>query len=71
MKPSKPTKTAKKKTGIQVMQRGEHARLSGEIQRRIGSQLRAMYDDVVDQGIPDRFTQLLSQLDKRTDKDEK
>lgn len=53
------------------MQRGDEARLSSEIQRRIGSQLRAMYDDVVDQGIPDRFSQLLSQLDKRADKDEK
>jgi len=51
------------------MQRGGPARLSAEVQRMIGGQLRAMYDDVVKQGVPDRFTQLLSQLDKRTDQD--
>lgn len=37
--------------------------LNAEIQARIGHQLRAMYDDVVKQGIPDRFADLLRQLD--------
>src|SRR5438105_4474290 len=32
--------------------------LNAEIQSRIGHQLRAMYDDVVRQGVPERFAQL-------------
>jgi hypothetical protein len=38
--------------------------LSQDVQRRIGLQLRAMYADVVNEGIPDRFTELLRRLDK-------
>jgi len=37
--------------------------LNSEIQARIGHQLRAMYDDVVRQGVPDRFAELIRQLD--------
>ena len=37
--------------------------LNSEIQSRIGHQLRAMYDDVVRQGVPDRFADLIRQLD--------
>lgn len=37
--------------------------LNAEIQSRIGHQLRAMYDDVVRQGVPDRFAELIRQLD--------
>jgi hypothetical protein len=37
--------------------------LNSEIQSRIGHQLRAMYDDVVRQGVPDRFTDLIRKLD--------
>lgn len=36
------------------------------IQARIGEQLRALHDDIVKQGIPDRFADLLSQLDQAT-----
>ena len=42
---------------------GKTGGLNAEIQARIGHQLRAMYDDVVKQGIPDRFADLLRQLD--------
>jgi hypothetical protein len=42
---------------------GKPGGLNAEIQARIGHQLRAMYDDVVKQGIPDRFADLLRQLD--------
>ena len=38
-------------------------RLSRDIQVRIGDKLRAMYDDIVDQGVPDRFATLLRQFD--------
>ena len=39
--------------------------LSQDVQRRIGLQLRAMYSDVVNEGVPDRFAELLSRLDKQ------
>ena len=38
--------------------------LNAEIQSRIGHQLRAMYDDVVRQGVPDRFAELIRKLDE-------
>lgn len=38
--------------------------LGSDIQAKIGQHLRAMYDDVVRQGVPDRFMDLLAQLDK-------
>ena len=37
--------------------------LNAEIQSRIGHQLRAMYDDVVRQGVPERFVELVRKLD--------
>jgi hypothetical protein len=37
--------------------------LNAEIQSRIGHQLRAMYDDIVRQGVPDRFVELIRKLD--------
>ena len=37
--------------------------LNAEIQSRIGHQLRAMYDDVVRQGVPERFAELVRKLD--------
>lgn len=45
--------------------------LDRDIQMRIGESLRAMYDDIVQQGVPDRFADLLSKLDEkgRADKD--
>ena len=42
---------------------GKPGRLNAEIQSRIGHQLRAMYDDVVRQGVPDRFAELIRKLD--------
>jgi len=37
--------------------------LNAEIQSRIGHQLRAMYDDIVRQGVPERFVDLIRKLD--------
>ena len=42
---------------------GKQGGLNAEIQSRIGHQLRAMYDDVVKQGVPDRFADLIRKLD--------
>ena len=53
-----PTKQAGKTSGSSLIS------LDRDIQTQIGDQLRAVYDDIVKQGIPDRFADLLSQLDK-------
>lgn len=36
--------------------------LGHDIRAKIGRQLRAMYDDVVRQGVPERFIELLDRL---------
>jgi hypothetical protein len=46
---------------------GKQGGLNAEIQSRIGHQLRAMYDDVVRQGVPDRFADLIRKLDASAD----
>jgi hypothetical protein len=46
---------------------GRQGGLNAEIQARIGHQLRAMYDDVVRQGVPERFADLVRKLDAPTD----
>ncbi|KAA2237222.1 NepR family anti-sigma factor [Salinarimonas soli] len=40
-------------------------KLDRPTQGRIGDQLRAMYDDLLNQPVPDRFADLLSRLDKK------
>ena len=45
--------------------------LDRAIQERIGDRLRAMYDDLVQQPVPDRFVELLSRLEQRNDAGEK
>jgi hypothetical protein len=47
----------------EVNQRKPRGRLGRDVQGKIGQQLRAMYDDVVSAGVPDRFTEMLRQLD--------
>jgi hypothetical protein len=42
--------------------------LNREIQAKIGQQLRAMFDEVVQEGVPDRFADLLRQLDNPAEK---
>ena len=37
--------------------------LGPDIKANIGRQLRLMYGEVVDQGVPDRFVQVLKRLD--------
>lgn len=39
------------------------AKLTREVQARLGQQLRSMYDDVVNQGVPDRFADLVNRID--------
>ncbi|HTT47401.1 MAG TPA: NepR family anti-sigma factor [Pseudolabrys sp.] len=46
------------------------AKLSREVQARLGQQLRSMYDDVVNQGVPDRFAELINRIDGDGNKSE-
>lgn len=39
-------------------------RLDRSTQAKIGQQLRAVYEDVVKEGVPDRFAEFLRRLDK-------
>ncbi len=41
------------------------ARLGREVQARIGQQLRAMYDDVVNEGVPQRISDLVRRLSEQ------
>jgi len=43
--------------------RDSKGRLDRSIQNEIGRNLRAMYNDVVEQGVPDRFADLLAKLE--------
>ena len=43
-------------------------RLSREDQRRLGDILQRVYDDVIGQGVPDRFKELLSELDGQSER---
>jgi Anti-sigma factor NepR len=46
------------------------ARLGREVQARIGQQLRAMYNDVVNQGVPQHISDLVRRLsDQSQDQD--
>ena len=38
-------------------------RLGRDVQAKIGQHLRTMYDEVVKQGVPDQFSELLRKLD--------
>lgn len=40
------------------------AKLNRDIQAKLGDQLRQMYNDVVSQGVPDRFADLLAKIDR-------
>jgi Anti-sigma factor NepR len=43
-------------------------RLGRDVQAKIGNQLRALYDDIVQEGVPDRFVELLQRLDDKGEK---
>jgi hypothetical protein len=45
--------------------RRPQASLDATVQARIGAQLRAMYDEVVNEGVPDRFADLIDKLETR------
>jgi len=55
----------------ELTQRKPRGRLGRDVQSKIGQQLRAMYDGVVSEGVPDRFNEMLRQLDEKKDQNEK
>ena len=66
MKGRKPVKPGSKMDIAHTMADG-NGTLGRDIQDVIGKQLRAMYDDLVNQAVPDRLTELLQKLDIRDD----
>lgn len=53
--------------GRPVSPRKTEVRLGREIQARIGQQLRAMYDEVVNQGVPPHIADLVRRLSEQDD----
>lgn len=43
--------------------RKTRGRLGRDVQNKLGQQLRTAYDDIVSEGVPDRFNELLRRLD--------
>jgi hypothetical protein len=66
MKPRDPAKIGPLVAG----RRTPRGRLDTGIQSEIGKALRVMYDDVLKQGVPDRFANLLAKLDDARGDDE-
>ena len=50
---------------------GSEPRLDRAIQSRIGDHLRAMYDELLQQPVPDRFKELLGRLETDNDHEER
>jgi len=47
------------------------AKLGTDVKAKIGQQLREMYDEIVEQGVPERFAQILRGLDDANDESSK
>ena len=43
----------------------QDASLAPDLQVQIGRQLRAVYDEVVEEGVPERFLRLLEELERK------
>jgi hypothetical protein len=53
--------------GRPVTPRKSEVRLGREVQARIGQQLRAMYEDVVQEGVPQHINDLIRRLSEQDD----
>jgi hypothetical protein len=56
------------KMQMEAQSRKSRGRLNRETMNRLGKTLEAYYDDVRKEGVPDRFKDLLKQLEERKDK---
>jgi hypothetical protein len=54
----------KEKPASRPARRTPKPQLGRELQSKIGQQLREMHDDVVREGVPSRFLELLAKLDQ-------
>jgi len=61
----------KKKADVRGYKTNGVVKLGPDIKARIGQQLRLMYSEVVDQGVPDRFVEMLKRLDDPTNRGSK
>ena len=53
---------------MEAQLRKSRGRLTRETMNRLGKTLEAYYDDVRKEGVPDRFKELLEQLEERQNK---
>jgi hypothetical protein len=65
MNDDKPDRPGQMQTDLNQRNKAK-GRLGRDVQSKIGQQLRSMYDNVVSEGVPDRFTDMLRQLDEQT-----
>jgi Anti-sigma factor NepR len=66
-KPQDREGSAREDMGKPATHRKSEVRLGREVQARIGQQLRAMYDDVVRQGVPPHIADLVRRLSEQDD----
>jgi hypothetical protein len=50
-----------------TQRKSDASQLDTDVQSHIGRQLRAGYVDILNQPVPDRFLELLAELDRRED----
>ena len=55
----------------QELGRNQVIKLAPDVKTKIGHQLRLMYSEVVNEGVPDRFAEILRGLDERADEGSK
>jgi hypothetical protein len=65
-RPDKPSSTAKDPAVRDQSQTDHGPEIDPELQAHIGRHLKASYDDILSQNVPDRFLDLLSQLEAKT-----
>jgi Anti-sigma factor NepR len=66
-KPSKQRQSLK----LQGSEMKPVARLGTDTKAKIGQQLRVMYDEILEQGVPERFAKILRGLDDPSDEGSK
>lgn len=64
--PNRGPKKARPPSGTRRRPPKSGASVQMQVQDHIGRQLRAVYDDLLSQPVPDRFLELLEQLDQKT-----
>lgn len=65
--PNEDKPEARDAMGRPATQRKSEVRLGREVQARIGQQLRAMYDEVVSEGVPQHISDLIRRLGDQDD----